>query len=45
MDRKGQKYQVNTFRRKQRPAPFHQKGRGRFISSRKIFGTNFRKRK
>ena len=43
--RRGQKHQVNTFRRKQCLAPFHQKGRGIFISSRDIPRIKFRKRK
>ena len=35
MGRKGQKYQVNLFQRKRRCAPFHPKGRGVFLSSRR----------
>ena len=37
MGRKGQKYQVNLFRRKRRRAPFHPKGRGFVMPSRKEF--------
>ena len=37
MGKKGQKYQVDLFRRKRRRAPFHPKGRGFFMSSRREF--------
>ena len=37
MGRKGQKYQVNLSQRKRRCAPFHPKGRGVFMSSRREF--------
>lgn len=43
VDRRSQKYQVNTFRRKQRPAPFRSRKRGLFISGWENSGTKFRK--
>ena len=45
VSRRGQNYQVKMFRRKQRFAPFHQKGRGIFMSSRDIPRIKFSKRK
>ena len=45
MGRKGQKCQVNMFRRKRRCAPFHPMERGVFVSSRRESGTKFRRKK
>ncbi len=45
MGRKGQKYQVNLFRRKRRYAPLRPMERGFFMSSRRDSGTKFRRKK
>lgn len=44
VSRKGQKYQVNTFRRKQYLAPFHSMKRGIFMPRRREFRRKIQKK-